>query len=110
LENRFAFGALSAPLKLAAGDYAIVAYGLDVGGDYYANGGGTPTGVVTDETFDPFAFVNSASPAFPAGGDINDHSSASFIYAPEPGAWALMMLGFGALGSALRSRRSPLRA
>jgi hypothetical protein len=37
--------------------------------------------------------------------NANGGGNFSFGVAPEPGAWALMILGFGGLGVALRSRR-----
>jgi hypothetical protein len=35
--------------------------------------------------------------------------NGTFTAVPEPGAWALMLLGFGALGRALRKQRQALR-
>ena len=37
--------------------------------------------------------------------DITRYTVATQVAVPEPGAWALMILGFGGLGSALRRRR-----
>jgi hypothetical protein len=45
----------------------------------------------------------------PDPGDRTDNSggvSLSITPVPEPGAWALMLLGFGGMGAMLRRRRS----
>jgi len=42
------------------------------------------------------------------GGDIS--GNASFYAVPEPGTWALMLLGFGGIGLAMRRRRRPALA
>jgi hypothetical protein len=41
------------------------------------------------------------------GGDPNDYSgSFAFTAVPEPGTWAMMLLGFGAVGYSMRRRSS----
>jgi hypothetical protein len=62
------------------------------------------------------AFVYLDGTPFPAGPDPRAYSGAFFYYqgtdaggtsaAPEPTSWALMLVGFGAVGGAMRSRRS----
>ena len=39
---------------------------------------------------------------WPGGGDLDIPVAA----VPEPGAWALMIMGFGAMGATLRRRKS----
>lgn len=50
---------------------------------------------------DGTAYLNIHTSAFP-GGEIR----GSFSAVPEPSAWAVMILGFGAAGAALRRRRA----
>ncbi|THD59563.1 PEPxxWA-CTERM sorting domain-containing protein [Phenylobacterium sp.] len=57
------------------------------------NGGFQPFGEI-DDTIDGLAFLGESAPSNGGGGGI-----------PEPSSWALMVLGFGGLGAALRSRR-----
>lgn len=51
------------------------------------------------------AYLNIHTSAFP-GGEIR----GSFSAVPEPSAWAVMILGFGVAGAALRRRRAPAYA
>lgn len=94
LEAGFRFAPLSAPLTLAAGNYAVVAYGLNAA-DLPGDGGGLPlpaTGV-GDANFDVYEFVSAASPAFPSGGDANSHANASFRYESKLKPLRIMPLG-----------------
>jgi lysophospholipase L1-like esterase len=94
LEAGFRFAALPAPLSLAAGNYAVVAYGLSAQ-DLPGDGGGLPlpaTGV-SDANFDPYEFVATASPAFPGGGDANTHANASFRFESKVKPLRIMPLG-----------------
>jgi lysophospholipase L1-like esterase len=94
LEAGFRFAALPAPLTLAAGKYAVVAYGLNAD-DLPGDGGNLPlpaTGV-SDAQFDPFEFVTAASPAFPSGGDANKHANASFRFESKLRPLRIMPLG-----------------
>src|SRR5262249_2394062 len=72
---------LAKPIDLVKGTYAVVVYGLN-SVDPYGDGGDTPPpgSGVAHAGFDPFEFTTAASPAFPKGGDNNDHSSASFRF------------------------------
>ena len=45
---------------------------------------------------------NDVTPNFVGAGYVVEYSAA----VPEPGAWAMMLLGFGGLGAALRARRT----
>jgi hypothetical protein len=53
-----------------------------------------------------YTFRYTASMA--TGGDIS--GTASFYPVPEPSTWALMLLGFGGIGMAMRRRRRPVLA
>lgn len=80
LQDGHRFAPLPAPLALAPGHYAVVAFGLDKD-DPYGDGGNIPlssTGV-TDANFDP---QNPSKPGvtFPTGGDTKPHACASFRY------------------------------
>ncbi len=113
LDSGFYFKPIT-PIFLPAGNYAVIAYGLDTGlngsGDPYADGGGTLASAnANDAGFDPYEFTVAASPAFPGGGDGNNHSSASFHFdlgntTPEPAS--LSILVFGAFGILARRRRA----
>jgi hypothetical protein len=70
--------------------------------------------IVQSGTFDysiPGAVTNSygwgANEYWAGFNDITTQSSGGV---PEPGAWALMLLGFGAVGAALRQRRASFSA
>jgi hypothetical protein len=92
LDNGFRFAPLAAPLALSRGFYAVVAYGLDQD-DPYGDGGNVPlsdTGVRA-ANFDVYQVTDQASPAFPTGGDGNDHSAASFRYQTPYGKFIRIM-------------------
>jgi hypothetical protein len=114
LIDGFRFADLTTPLFLSAGNYALMGYGF-IGNDWYADHGGLPAPAsgVTDGGFDPYRFIGDLSPAYPNGGDTNNHTSVSFLYTigdatggvPEPAAWAMMILGIGLIGSTKRLQR-----
>jgi lysophospholipase L1-like esterase len=113
LEAGFRFAALPTPVTLAAGSYAVVAYGLNAN-DLPGDGGGLPlpaTGVA-DASFDPYEFVAAASPAFPSGGDQNSHANASFRFESKVKPLRIMPLGAsitdGYLGT-MAGYRGPLK-
>ena len=108
LIDSFRFASLATVIYLAPGNYSIIAYGLNSnGGDPYGDHGGLPSGGnVTNIPFDPFQFTSATSPAYPIGGDSNNHTSVSFLYnlgntistsVPEPETFVLFSLGFGGL-------------
>jgi hypothetical protein len=66
-------------------------------------GGGTAAGAqaaLVQGFFDGTAYSNLHNQTFP-GGEIRGQLGL----VPEPGAWGLMILGFGAIGAMLRRRR-----
>jgi hypothetical protein len=67
--------------------------------------------------FQPGAFTSTgASMAFPIGGPLGPNGelppSGATLNAvvPEPATWAMMIMGFGAIGATLRNRRRHLAA
>jgi hypothetical protein len=74
---------------------------------YYDNTGDQYfSGTVFNPTFSPGpAFL--AQPPFAEGGPTADVLISTV---PEPAAWALMLVGFGGLGAAIRSRRKAVTA
>ena len=71
--------------------------------------GGTPNGT-GDRTqgfrvYYDFAGAQVSSIAFQSSQDAFEFDGLAGTAAPEPGAWALMILGFGAAGAMLRRRR-----
>ena len=113
LDSGFRYAPLAAPIELAPGNYAVVAYGLN-DKDRSGDGGGIPlpaTGV-TDAHFDPYQNVVAASPAFPNTGDTNSHSNASFRYESKHKPLRILPLGAsitdGYLGT-MAGYRGPLK-
>lgn len=85
MANGFRFASLAAPVTLAAGDYSIIAYGMNGNStsDGYAEGnvsGFNASPYVTDSGYSPYEFTTSASPAFPSGGANVNFACASFDY------------------------------
>jgi len=80
-DSGFRFAPLASPLTLQAGNYAVIAYGLNAN-DEFGEGGNVPlaSSGVSHANYDPFQFVSTASPAYPSGGDNNEHTSASFRF------------------------------
>ena len=78
-------------------------------GTYNLTGGGTnvmqlaPTAIGAGDYRFSFAGTNN-NPSGVASGNV------TISAVPEPGTWALMLLGFGAIGLTLRSRRRPALA
>lgn len=62
------------------------------------------TGPASNPTFNLGTF--NLSGGFTAGPAVLTISQAAVAAVPEPGTWAMMLLGFGAVGFAVRRRRS----
>ncbi len=94
LEAGYRYAPLPATIELSPGKYAVVAFGLDTL-DPPADGGGIPLAItgVADANFDPFQFIDAASPAFPATGDANEHANASFRYESPVKPLRILSLG-----------------
>lgn len=85
LGNGFRFEALAEPITLPAGDYSIIAYGMNGGNssDGYAEqnaSGFNSNDSLTDSGYSPYEFVTTGSPAFPSGGASVNFACASFDY------------------------------
>jgi hypothetical protein len=75
---------------------------FDIGGGFKSfDVAGASSSVVTGVANGGFDFVGYYV-------DASTHDTVGFIaaYAPEPATWTLMLVGFGGLGAALRSRRA----
>ena len=83
-------------------DLSITAVGLDF--TQYASGGPLFTGPGSAPVFAPGTF-ELVNPFFP---DSNSTLTISAVggAVPEPSAWALLILGFGVVGAALRRSRT----
>jgi hypothetical protein len=92
-------GAHFAPLSLAAGMYWIGMSGTsaELGWNTYANGGvGSPSGQRQ---------LSGEVSIFQPGVDTFAWRLEGGSATPEPAAWALMLIGFGAAGAAMRAAR-----
>lgn len=69
---------------------------------------GTFTGSNVVSAAGPFSLTTRYDITFGAGSG-NFNGTANLTAVPEPATWALMMLGFGAIGGMLRTRRSSAR-
>lgn len=86
LGNGFRFATLPEPVTLPAGDYSIIAYGMNGGSssDGYAEqnaSGFNSDDSLADSGYSPYEFVTSGSPAFPSGGASVNFACATFTYA-----------------------------
>jgi lysophospholipase L1-like esterase len=84
----FRFAPLAVPVTLTQGNYAVIAYGMNVNDDY-GEGGNVPlySSGIRHANFSPWQFVDAASPAFPSSGNAGTFACASFRYdatTPEP--------------------------
>ena len=64
------------------------------------------TGPLTAGTTYRFTYTGTA----PAGGADFSGNAAFYSAVPEPATWAMMLLGFGGIGMAMRRRRKPVLA
>lgn len=101
------------PGPLALGE--PVPSGLLPVGDIGAPGGGTPSGfpggISTVAPSGPGGIPGGPNPGNPTPGGPTDPGGEPPVAAvPEPGTWALMLIGFGFCGAVLRRRRKPVPA
>jgi lysophospholipase L1-like esterase len=85
LGSGFRFAALDEPIILPAGDYTIVAYGMNGGdsSDGYAEenaSGFNGCDSLNNSGYSPFEFTSNESPAFPSSGAGVNFACASFDY------------------------------
>jgi lysophospholipase L1-like esterase len=85
LGSGFRFAALDEPIILPAGDYTIIAYGMNGGSssDGYAEenaSGFNGNDALNNAGYSPYEFTTSESPAFPSGGANVNFACASFDY------------------------------
>lgn len=110
LQDDFRFADLAQSLVLAPGNYSLIAYGMNSnGGDPYGDNGGLPSSSsLIHFGFDPYQFTASGSPAYPTGGDSNNHTSVSFLFRaviiPEPATITMGIMGLASL--MIRRRRT----
>jgi hypothetical protein len=83
---------------------------LEIGG--LVNGGVYNIGQAGLTPADDFAFdfvpsiVSQSAPlSYDTNGIINQANSVTISAVPEPSTWAMMLIGFGAMGGALRAKR-----
>lgn len=73
----------------------------------YLIGGGTGRYLGATGTFGNIGTVDFRSP--PSKLSFNFDGAISAAGVPEPAAWALLILGFGAIGAGMRRRPAPMR-
>lgn len=81
IEREFRIAPLAAPILLARGFYAVVAYDFS-SEEPYGLGATVPDGTrgVRDVGFAPFETSTEPSPSYPRAGDANTRATASFRY------------------------------
>jgi hypothetical protein len=86
------------------------AHGFFIDPNYVSNSAINSTATFANKTLADFGF-NASSYSFAAGGNSVSVNigTAENAAVPEPASWALMILGFGGVGAALR-RRAPALA
>jgi hypothetical protein len=108
----FVFKSLASILKLGPGNYQIAAWGFNSDfPDYNSFGGTTP---ITFDTYN--GAITATGSAFSdtdgvlaTTGDVGDerYGAGAFLATiPEPASWAMMLIGMGSMGAALRRRRN----
>jgi PEP-CTERM motif len=81
-------------------------FGISYIGVHYGNGGGSPNGTAFYR-IDAGAGISSLTlnPPFQATSNLLVYGTGTGGGVPEPATWAMMILGMGGVGAALRSRR-----
>jgi hypothetical protein len=99
------------PVTLSAGDYFIGAFfGSGADNVVFPGASGTVTTIpqisYVQATFGEGPSLNDPTEAFGTPGFFGPNFTAAGV--PEPASWALMLVGFGGLGVAMRSRRKTM--
>jgi hypothetical protein len=81
-------------------------FGISYIGIHYGNGGGSPGGTAFYR-IDAGAGISglTLNPPFPATSNLLVYGTGPGGGVPEPATWAMLILGMGGVGAALRSRR-----
>ncbi len=91
---------VSAAFSVRAGD--VTEFVVQLQADVYSGSSSVPGLVYADYAHTVYSHLDGAGPDVVG---LSGHDYATPLSGvPEPGAWALMLLGFGALGAALRRR------
>ena len=90
------------PIRIGAGGGEVIQQGV------FSTGGATHSSLAVNSDYFTSGIVLRFGPnGFDAGVDNIRFDVRQAAATPEPGAWALMLLGFGGMGAMLRRRRPP---
>ncbi|THD57912.1 PEPxxWA-CTERM sorting domain-containing protein [Phenylobacterium sp.] len=95
--------ALSAPVTLAAGSYAVI-----FGSGQFGATGFAALGDENNPVGSPVTIQSAFSPGWASLGDPGVRIVVDGV--PEPASWGLMIAGFGGMGALLRRRKTALSA
>jgi hypothetical protein len=84
-------------------DFATLLVGQTIIGIHFGNGTGGPGNATAFYLFDAGAGLDTLGINWGASSNIILYQTGSAV--PEPGTWAMMLLGFGMAGFAIRRRR-----
>jgi hypothetical protein len=107
---------LATGLNLAAGTYYLVFDGPATGdGEWYGDFTGVTTTLAPGFSIGSYFATTSPDPFAPASAFAASTSSSRFVFelegktaVPEPSTWAMMLVGLGAVGFAMRRKQRPL--
>jgi len=106
LPNLLTFGDISFSASSISTISFTDAPGVSTTGALYLLGFSSKTGFENTATSLTLTFNSTASSAFSASATLAT-PPAAIGDVPEPASWAMMLVGFGGIGAALRSRRKP---
>jgi hypothetical protein len=84
-------------------NFATTLIGQTIVGIHFGNGAGGPGNATAFYLFDAGAGLTSLTLNYAASSNIILYQTGTAV--PEPGTWAMMLLGFGIAGFAIRRRR-----